>query len=239
MNQGAATTKMIELIGKEACQVAMQAYTQYMFASQTSGIDTVLGELVKIQKGLNKLRKLRYLTDDSELSVYDLLLNNLGVYQKPSLLFALILKIHNMDKSGPKADYALGLLVFILKYFYNQRTDNTKVFWPLLTNFLIEQGIGIEIEDDHKKSKDRISFEVLKSRYQYYNQRFMEFLRCIQEETEPSTKKNHNFLVIFCLLVIIVQIQSKENLSGKQKADIFKKTLLSPATIRKYLNNKK
>ncbi len=141
MNKGEATTKMIDLVGEEDFAFAMKIYQAILdITPKDSMADSVLTELGKVSKGLQGLKKRGFLTYDAELKIYESILWNLGVYENPSLLLGLVLRIYSDHKSGRKPQYALDALVAMLKSLYDDMKGSKKPFWKILGNFLSEKG---------------------------------------------------------------------------------------------------
>jgi hypothetical protein len=156
VNQGPHTMKMMGLVGANDFDLIMQLYTQLTVLSEDSGAMTVLMELERLQKSLHKLRKRGYLTDEGETAIYGSFLQNLGVWDKPNLFYELSLSLFlPKRKTGPKDQYAFDVLIFLLKEFCGNITAK-KPFWPILADFLEEQGI---------KESGETCPEELKTRY--------------------------------------------------------------------------
>lgn len=156
MNNGPATTKMMGLVGEKDFEMIMQLYAQLKIFSEYSGCTTILAELERLHKSLYELKRRGYLTDEGETAIYGSFLQNLGVWDKPHLLCELSLRvILPQRKPGPRDQYAFDTLIFFLKEFCG-KTTSRKPFWPILVDFLEEQGI---------KQCGKSNPEELKTRY--------------------------------------------------------------------------
>ena len=208
MNTGAATRKMMVLVGNKELTWAMKLYTtiRAVTKKQDKGYsaEVLLDRLKQIYKALRGLKG--YMTDEGELGIYSSILWNIGLYEKSALLLDLILRIHSNNKPGPKAKYAVDTLIFLLKQYHDM--TNPKVpFWEPLAKFLIEQ--NIEREDY------AILAESLKTRY---NQR-------IKKQYDVFIKDQK-------ILSILYDLQSFPKHERPQAV----KPLISPELIREYLS---
>jgi hypothetical protein len=246
MNQGPATKKMLELVGEEACELAMSIYSIYKpFMGKDTGAETILAELTKVQKGLHELQKRGYLTDQGEFAVYDSLLQNLSVYEKPRLLFDLILRIHSRSKTGSIPQYGLASSIFILKFVYEAKKSK-KHFWPILSGFLHEQGIKqtekTNPDEEEIEQKGKVKHKSLKKFYHDYAKKLNEFAfnhpnyleeRGTEQAGEPGPYED--FIRNYEILKIIVSLQTFPKHERAEKIQ----SLLSPKLMREYLKHKK
>ena len=223
MKQGPATTKMIALVGEEWCQGALNLYLTFKaFKGKDTGVETILAQLAHVQKGVHVLRKRGYLTDSGELAVYDALLKNLGIYERPQVLANLIFTISSLHRPGPILDHALNLLIFFLKVVYTKKATR-KPFWPVLADFLEEQEI---------KEVGEISPEELKARYNRIVKQY-EFLipgKVEQDEENPYEKFIINYQ-------ILMSVYSLMDIPKHERPRVIE-PLFSPTLVRNYLDQK-
>lgn len=174
MNSGDATNKMINLLGEGTVALGLVYYqTVENIISGKSPVDSVLTEFRKIAKSLHALQKRGHLTDEGELTVYASLLWNLGIYDNPTLLLDLILRVSSGIKPGPKPSLALDTLISWLRGIYELNEGNA--FFPDESNVRKESFWNILYELLHEmdiKYKDSTSPETMKTHWYRYRDEY-------------------------------------------------------------------
>ncbi len=221
MKQGTATTKIIELIGgdEEWCKNFVDLYWDTKRRlNGPSAVETVLTQFAKIHKALYMLRKRGYLTEEGELAVYDALLKNLDVYEKPQLLVDLIVRISGPHKTGPQFDHALNILIAELKSFYDKK-GLREPFWPILPHFLEEQGIMLAGETNS---------DALKVGYQ----RFVNAYEALSDTEKASIASHKDYFSNYLVPLEVSKLRDIPKNDRPKKIE----ALLNPRLVRDYLN---
>ncbi len=235
MKRGPATKKMAELVGGEQmCEIAMNVYSFYKpLMRKDSAAETILTELVRIYKSLQTLRKRGYLTDESEQFIYDAILTDVNIYEKPQILLDLILRVHSKTKTGSTPDTPLAMMIFILKMGHNEKAPK-KPFWPILREFLEEQEI-IEFEDKGNRYAKKKNDPELKSHYQRYVKQLQYLADQPKEKRSVQPEESNPYKSFIDRHRLYDLINSIQRLPVSERIDIAR-PFLHPGFVRQYVS---